>query len=94
MKELNKVYNSLENKQLEEDYQHVFQYIEDHVGKPIRSADDVLGIFQTLYAEQHMNLTLPKWSEIVYPEPMTYLAGLQCHYENYNSILKRLFGGK
>ncbi|KAI4459432.1 acid phosphatase-related [Holotrichia oblita] len=94
VEELKKVYDSVENKQLEEEYQSVFQYIENNVGKPIRNVDDVLGIFQTLYAEQHMNLTLPKWSETVYPEPMSFLAGLQCHYENHNTILKRLFGGR
>ncbi|KRT82078.1 Phosphatase [Oryctes borbonicus] len=94
VEELNKVYETPENKKLEKDYKEIFAYIEEHVGKPIRNVDDVLGIFQTLYAEQHMNLTLPEWTEAVYPEPMGFLAGLQCHYENYNDILKRLFGGR
>ena len=33
-------------------------------------------IFDTLYIQQLYNLTLPDWTEKVYPEPMNYLRDL------------------
>lgn len=55
---------------------------------------DVFRIYQTLLAEDYMNFTLPEWTKRVWPEPISKLAGIQCAMENWNSLLKRLNGGK
>lgn len=47
-----------------------------------------------IFQQASLNLTLPEWTKLVYPEPLQSLAGMQCHFENYNDILIRLNGGK
>lgn len=37
-----------------------------------------------------MNLTLPEWTKIVYPEPLTTIVGLLLQWENSNDMFKRL----
>lgn len=41
-----------------------------------------------------MNLTLPKWTNSIYPEPVTMLTGLYYQLENNNDVMKRLNGGR
>ncbi|GJQ72573.1 hypothetical protein Trydic_g1241 [Trypoxylus dichotomus] len=92
--ELDKIYESAVYRRVLDEYKEVLKYIEENTGKPIRTLDDVFGIFQTLYAETQMNFTLPGWTKSVFPDPISFLAGLQCNFENYNDILKRLNGGR
>lgn len=54
---------------------------------------DIFRLYQTLTAEKTMNLTLPEWTEKVYPEPITSIAAKQCEMENHNDVLKKLNGG-
>lgn len=90
---MDKVYNSTIYKKVIEANKDVLEYVEQHAGKPIRTLDDLFGIYQTLNAEDYMNLTLPTWTKTIYPQPISSLSGSQCDFENYNDILKRLNGG-
>lgn len=71
----------------------ILQYISKHTGKSITKLIDVFGLYQTLNAEESMGLTLPKWTESVYPDIIHSLASKQCAFENNNTLLKRLHGG-
>lgn len=93
MKELENVLASNQVQHLLKSKRKLLQYISKHAKKPVNKLIDVFGIYQTLNAEQSMNLTLPEWTKSVYPEEIHTLAGKQCNFENYNSVLKRLNGG-
>lgn len=73
---------------------HIFRYVSNHTGREYRTLSDMFGLYQTLTAEQTLNLPLPEWTNSVWPENVTYFAVKQCEYENYNSLMKRLNGGK
>ena len=92
--ELERVYSSADYIKVIADYEKVLDYMEEQSGKRTRNLMDVFQLYQTLNAEENMNLTLPNWTDPVYPEPMETLVGKQCEFENYNSVLKRLNGGK
>ncbi|XP_022909416.1 venom acid phosphatase Acph-1-like [Onthophagus taurus] len=94
VKELNKIYESEDYKNLLSDHKETFEYIEENSGKPIKTLYDVFSIYQTLHAEETMNFTLPEWTKPIYPGLIDQLAGKQCEFENYNPILKRLNGGR
>lgn len=72
----------------------VFNYVSEKTKRPMKTFLDLFGIWQTLTAETTMNLTLPEWTKSVFPEPLSTLATKQTHYENYNSVLKKLNGGR
>ncbi|KRT82077.1 Phosphatase [Oryctes borbonicus] len=91
---LNKVYESAAYAEALKDHEEVLKYIEENTGKPMGTLEDVFDVFQTLYAERQMNFTLPEWTKSVFPEPISSIAGIQCNFENYNGILKRLNGGR
>lgn len=92
--ELEKLYNSTIYNKVIEVNKDILTYIEEKVGKPVKTLDDVFGVYQTLNAEDYMNFTLPEWTKMIYPQPISSLAGTQCDFENYNDILKRLNGGR
>ncbi|KAI4459428.1 acid phosphatase-related [Holotrichia oblita] len=92
--ELKKITELPVYKKVLQDYEEVLKYIEQSIEKPTRSLDDVFAIYQTLDSEMQMNLTLPEWTKTVFPDPISFLAGQQCNFENYNDILKRLNGGR
>lgn len=73
--------------------QQVLNYISKNTDKPMVTLMDVFRLYQTLNAEEALNMTLPKWTESVYPRKIHDLAGRQCYFENSNQILKRLNGG-
>jgi hypothetical protein len=73
---------------------HIYEYLEEKTKKPMREMLNVLGVYQTLNAEDVMNLTLPEWTKSVYPDEVHEITAKRCFYENYNSILKRLNGGR
>ncbi|XP_066149409.1 venom acid phosphatase Acph-1-like [Euwallacea fornicatus] len=94
MKELDEALQSDETLTYLKANRNTFQYITNHTGKPINKLQDVFQIYQTLTAEKTMNLTLPEWTEKVYPEKITELAAKQCEVENSNDVLKKLNGGR
>ncbi|XP_050303568.1 venom acid phosphatase Acph-1-like [Anthonomus grandis grandis] len=94
LKELEEVLQSDEILAYIKMHKSSFQYIANHTGKPINKLSDVFQIYQTLTAEATLNLTLPEWTNRVYPEEVTKIAAKQCEIENYNDVLKKLNGGR
>lgn len=94
LKELEKVLVSNEVQRILKENRKILQYISKHTGKSITKLIDVFGLYQTLNAEESMGLALPKWTETVYPDIIHSLASKQCAFENNNTLLKRLHGGK
>ncbi|XP_025830395.1 venom acid phosphatase Acph-1-like [Agrilus planipennis] len=94
MKELKRVLASDEVQKVLDDNSNVFEYISKHSGKNMTTLADMFSIYQTLSAEDYMNLTLPKWTSRVFPGIIHHLAGKQCEFENHNLILKKLNGGR
>ncbi|XP_044259333.1 venom acid phosphatase Acph-1-like isoform X1 [Tribolium madens] len=94
MKELEEVLSSEEVQREIKANRDFFKYIAEKTKKPMNTLGDVFGVYQTLNAEESMNLTLPEWAQSVYPEQLHAMAAKQCNYENYNTVLKRLNGGR
>lgn len=93
MRELDRVLASGEVQKVLKENRKVLQYITKQSGKNVSKLSDAFRMYQTLNAEDNMGLTLPKWTESVYPGPLHSLAGKQCEFENRNTILKKLNGG-
>lgn len=74
--------------------QEAMNYISINTGLNITSFLDVFLLYQTLRAEELMGLKLPDWTTKVYPIKIKEFATLQCLWENYNDVQKRLSGGK
>lgn len=93
VQELRAVTETEEYKKILDYYSNTLDYMSTHSGANITSLHDAFKIYQTLHAEENMNLTLPEWTKAVYPEILSSIAGKQCEFENYNTILRRLNGG-
>ena len=94
VKEFDRVMASSEVQRILKDNSKTFQYLTRNTGKSISKLSHAFSLYQTLNAEDYMGLDLPRWTESVYPETLHYLSGKLCNFENYNSILKRLNGGR
>jgi len=94
VKELHKIERSTMMARVLKENQADMEYISKETGLKMRSLMDVFKIYQTLCAEENMNFTLPQWTDSVYSTTITNLAGMQCKFENYNTWLKRLNGGR
>lgn len=94
LRELKAVIDSEEVQRFVEDNKDVFEYVQLWSEKPMKKPIDMFDVYQNLNAESSMNLTLPEWTKLVYPQPLYYIAGMQCRFENYNTVLIRLNGGR
>ncbi|XP_017880147.1 venom acid phosphatase Acph-1-like [Ceratina calcarata] len=74
-------------------YKNVFSYLTEHSGKSINTTSAVTYIYNLLKEEAAQNLTLPKWTETVYPTPMKEIVALDFKLRSYTRTLKRLNGG-
>ena len=64
-------------------------------GKNIDSALDMYSLYMTLETEKFMNLTLPSWTQNVYPDgDLLTGALLEFHIMNYNEKMRKQNGGK
>lgn len=68
-------------------------YLTDHSGKLINSTDAVGHIYNLLKEEAAQNLTLPRWTQNVFPSPMEEILELDFKLRSYTKTLKRLNGG-
>lgn len=93
-KELDEVIISPIGQRMLKENRETLEYISENTGKKVTSLIDAFRIYQTLNAEENMNLTLPQWTEEIYPKKVHELAAMRCHLENYNAVLKRLNGGR
>ncbi|XP_044010439.1 uncharacterized protein LOC122854092 [Aphidius gifuensis] len=68
--------------------------LSEWTGKPIRDSFDMFNIYHTLMGEYASNLTLPDWTQGIFPYGLLW-NGIILEYEtvSYNRKLKRLNGG-
>lgn len=92
--ELDKVLGSEVVKKMLDGHRKTLDYMAKHAGKPMDTLMDAFRLYQTLNAEANLNMTLPKWTESIYPQPLELMAAQQCFWENYSDTLKRLNGGR
>ncbi|XP_011703039.1 PREDICTED: venom acid phosphatase Acph-1-like isoform X2 [Wasmannia auropunctata] len=80
-------------KKLINKYKNVMDYLTDHTGKLINTTDAVTFLYNLLKEEADQNLTLPRWTQNVFPSPMNEIIELDFKLRSYTKTLKRLNGG-
>nr|CAI5860835.1 unnamed protein product [Callosobruchus analis] len=95
MAELDQALKSDKHQEYLKSMMSTLEYLTEHTGIQVKTTSAAFGVYQTIRAEQVMNLTLPKWTENgIYPEALTQLAIRQCLVENSTPRLRRLNGGR
>ncbi|KAG7202134.1 hypothetical protein KM043_015820 [Ampulex compressa] len=74
-------------------YKDVMEYLTKHSGKVINTTASVAFLYNLLKEEASQNLTLPKWTEKVYPSPMNEIIALDFKLRSNSVTLRRLNGG-
>ncbi|KAK4881236.1 hypothetical protein RN001_004555, partial [Aquatica leii] len=93
LQELNRVLNSEEALNILKSYNNTLEILSSKTGKVYKTFRDVFLFHQLLSTEKHMNLALPNWAADEY-KSIQYLTNMQCYFENYNALLKKLNGGR
>ncbi|XP_011064013.1 PREDICTED: venom acid phosphatase Acph-1-like isoform X2 [Acromyrmex echinatior] len=83
----------LDAKEIINKYKNIMDYLTDHTGKLINTTEAVGHLYNLLKEESAQNLTLPKWTQNVFPSPMIELIELDFKLRSYTKTLKRLNGG-
>lgn len=86
--------NSPEFQEINEKNSDLYSYLSDNSGLNISEVGNVETLFNTLYIEYLNNLTLPKWTNKVFPQPMKAIADFSFSVPCYNQNLARLKIGK
>uniref|UniRef100_A0A8D8T9D9 acid phosphatase n=2 Tax=Cacopsylla melanoneura TaxID=428564 RepID=A0A8D8T9D9_9HEMI len=74
-------------------YHPLFEYVSQHAGQPVVTPSDLEFIHNTLFIEETNNLTLPDWTQPIYPEPMRTVAAFSFGIAARTPGMKRLKGG-
>ncbi|EZA51681.1 hypothetical protein DMN91_004205 [Ooceraea biroi] len=74
-------------------YKNVMDYLTDHSGKLIDNTGAVAHMYNLLKEEAAQNLTLPRWTENVFPDPMKEIIKLDFKLRSDTTTLRRLNGG-
>ncbi|XP_033231389.1 venom acid phosphatase Acph-1-like [Belonocnema kinseyi] len=82
-----------EAKQVLTRYKHVLDYLTAHSGKKVQDTGSVYYLYNLLKEEAAQNLTLPKWTEKVFPSPMKDITALDFNLRSFTTALRRLNGG-
>ncbi|XP_014224950.1 prostatic acid phosphatase [Trichogramma pretiosum] len=91
--ELQKVLNSPEIKEIEENNAELFAYLSEKTGRKISTLETVNYLYSILYIESLYKKKLPEWTSNVYPELLKPLAELSFTTQAYNKILQRFKSG-
>ena len=76
-------------------YNELWKKLTYNTGTKIDSTKYALRLYNTLIAEKAMKLPIPEWAEkLLASGELAKAASLQIELKNYNTILKRLNGGK
>lgn len=71
-------------------YYKLFKFIETHSGMEINNLHDLLEFYFIIDTESEMNLTLPEWTQEIYPEPLYSAASQVYNYLNHDPNVKRI----
>ncbi|XP_076663454.1 venom acid phosphatase Acph-1 [Andrena cerasifolii] len=74
-------------------YKNVMNYLTQHSGKVVNTTSAVTYLYNLFKEQAAQNLSLPKWTESVYPAPMKEILALDFKLRSYTRTLKRLNGG-
>ena len=94
LEDLQTLKDSPEFQKINEKYEDLYSYLSENSGLNISEVGNVETLFNTLYIEYLYNLTLPDWTEKVFPQPMKAIADFSFSVPCYNQNLARLKIGK
>ncbi|CAG9822301.1 unnamed protein product, partial [Phaedon cochleariae] len=94
VQQYNEAQNSTEVQTFLRNHKDSMEYISNHTGMKMETIYDGFFLYQTLLAEDKMNLTLPEWTKKVYPEILSKFALERCILENFTPDMKKLQGGR
>ncbi|XP_023015259.2 lysosomal acid phosphatase [Leptinotarsa decemlineata] len=80
-------------KDIDKKYADLYDYLTIHSGDNVTSLSGVGSIFDSLFIENEFGYTLPSWTDAVFPEPITTLAGYSFQSSGYTTKLARLSAG-
>ncbi|KAB0799459.1 hypothetical protein PPYR_07339 [Photinus pyralis] len=93
LREMTRVLESQEAEELKQQYKHVFELATHKTGKAYNTMRDIFLLHQLIHVEQTMNATLPDWAVESFSD-LRHIAIMQCYFENKNTLMKRLAGGR
>eukprot|EP00099_Drosophila_melanogaster_P015999 NP_524917.1 acid phosphatase 1, isoform A [Drosophila melanogaster] len=92
--ELASLESSPEFKALTEKHRNLFAYLSEKGGRPVKTFIDAQYLNNTLFIENLYNMTLPKWTKMVYGrEELTYVSNFAFAISSYTRKLARLKAG-
>ncbi|ODN03821.1 Lysosomal acid phosphatase [Orchesella cincta] len=74
-------------------HQETFQYIKEHTGMDEVNIENVGQVHDTLFIQSLYNISLPNWTEKVYPEPMKTMSDLGFQILSANREMMKFNGG-
>lgn len=92
-KALKDAYNSEKFQAINRENADLYQYLSKFTGDKISNISHVEVLYNTLEIETLHNLTLPSWTESVFPGKMKDLAAQNLAIFTDNDLMKRLKGG-
>ncbi|XP_043470507.1 venom acid phosphatase Acph-1-like [Leptopilina heterotoma] len=88
-----KFLNQPEVKNFLSTYKEVFDYLTEKTGKTVQTTSTVYYLYNLLKEEAAQNLSLPIWTQSVYPIPMKNITAMDFNLRSNTTKLKRLNGG-
>jgi len=71
----------------------LFKYLTEHTGQNVTNTNDVEFLYNTLYIEHEMGLTLPSWTKAVFPDKMRPLAARNLALLTETPFMRNVKGG-
>ena len=91
--EMNNVLNSEKIQAILEEHKELLQYLSDNSEDKIKTIRDVAYLYDSLYIEKSRNLTLPSWTDKIYPEKIKAISEYSFAITSFSDKLRRLRGG-
>ncbi|XP_019872634.1 testicular acid phosphatase homolog [Aethina tumida] len=76
--------------QVDEDYKEIYEYLTENSGTKTKTLKKAKKLYTTLAIEAQRNITLPAWTQQVFPEPLKTMTGLSLQSYVYTDKLIRL----
>lgn len=92
-KVLKDAYNSQKIQTINRENAELFEYLSKFTGDKVTNISSVEILYNTLEIETLHNLTLPSWTDAVFPGKMKDLAAQNLAIFTDNDLMKRLKGG-